>query len=182
MAEGLRASDGGGDIWPSFGDQLLAQIKTPHLYRFAATNAPTLVLYADDGSVYLERWAMKRDKSGVMYVHRFSGPDPDRPLHDHPYDFVSIILAGGYTETVQNAEGGLDTVKRCAGDVILRRAETPHRITEIAAPGQTWSLVLSGPRVRTFGFHTDDGWMPWEPYEAARKATLAAAASEQADG
>ena len=38
-------------------------------------------------------WPWKR-----FYLHIFSRPDKDRELHDHPWNFTTIVLFGGYDE------------------------------------------------------------------------------------
>lgn len=51
-----------------------------------------------DGLVYLERWGLESDRIGGIFLHRMDAPDPGVDLHDHPWAFVSIVLAGGYSE------------------------------------------------------------------------------------
>lgn len=51
-----------------------------------------------DGATFLRRRGLEHDRVGGVLVHRIDGPDPGLDLHDHPWEFVSIVLRGGYTE------------------------------------------------------------------------------------
>lgn len=158
------ASDGGAFLKHRPWIAPLALLDQRKLYEFAARRRPDQSLTDPaTGRHYLDRWILNRSDAGVEYLHRFNGPDPNRAPHDHPYDFVSVILDGGYIEET-GAGDATRTVTRSRGDVILRRAEDPHSITQILKPGHTWSLVMGGIRFRQWGFHTADGWIDWETY------------------
>lgn len=114
---------------------------------------------ARDGRPYLTRWRLIQTPLFAAYLHRFWAPDHDEDFHDHPWDFVSIVLAGGYVE-----ERGwpLRVERRGRGSVAYRRAEDLHRIASVIVP--TWTLVLCGRRRREWGFQTPHGWVQWEEY------------------
>lgn len=48
-----------------------------------------------DGRIYLDRWGVERKWLGGIFLHRMQGPDPGIDLHDHPWAFVSMVIAGG---------------------------------------------------------------------------------------
>lgn len=54
---------------------------------------------------------------------------------------------------------------RRQGDITLRLPRTLHRI-EIAEGNAVRTLFITGPRVRMWGFETDQGWLPHEEYLA----------------
>ena len=54
---------------------------------------------------FLWRWNLMYRKGFTVKLHRFLRSDPARDLHDHPWDFVSIILWGGYYEETESGEG-----------------------------------------------------------------------------
>jgi hypothetical protein len=62
----------------------------------------------DDEAVYLRRWFLyprvpENDKqSRRLYLHKFFRSDKDRDLHDHPWNFRSLILTAGYWEHSYN--------------------------------------------------------------------------------
>lgn len=82
-------------------------------------------------------------------------------LHDHPWDFVSVILKGRYIETTPAGD-----TEYVAGCVLPRPAEALHRL---ALPdGPVWTFVITSSARRAWGFATDDGWVPWRTYTGQR--------------
>lgn len=119
-----------------------------------------------DGLVYLRRWHLRKDcTQGNIYLHNVVRNDPDSCCHDHPWDSSSIILTGVLSEDVLNDEGNMvqgSTYR--PGDIVNRKAEDAHRL--IIEEGPCWTLFMTGPVRRKWGFHTPDGWMPWREFVA----------------
>jgi len=93
--------------------------------------------------------------------------DNDTALHDHPWWNVSLLLKGDYLEhTIK--EGGINYKKQyCARDLKFRTAKSPHRI-EINN-GPSWSLFITGPTIRGWGFHCPKRWVPWKEFVKPEK-------------
>lgn len=109
---------------------------------------------------YLRRWwLIPRNRFFNVYLHQFCRSDDDRALHDHPWWNVSILLDGRYIEHTIDAGGVNRRVERRAGDLKFRRACSAHRI-ELHA-GKCWTLFITGPRLREWGFHCPQGWRHW---------------------
>jgi hypothetical protein len=109
-------------------------------------------------SPYLKRWyVIPRNPVFNVYLHQFLRDDDDRALHDHPSDNVSILLVGSYREHLESGSR-----VKCAGDVIRRTATMPHRIQLITKT--CWTLFITGPRKRVWGFHCPRGWIPWQEF------------------
>jgi len=125
-----------------------------------------------DGS----RW----ESGNSVLLHYFARGDDDQSLHDHPWNFTTRILAGGYIEHLppeswrvahpSHRDGyrlgipGPDWEAvlrpRGAGDTIIHQAEDLHCVGS-TAPG-TWTLVSTGARRREWGFHPPG--KPWIGY------------------
>jgi hypothetical protein len=118
---------------------------------------------------YLLRWFVKpkQEGEGNVYLHCFRRSDFDRALHDHPWESASILLCGEYLE--HTPEG---TFHRKAGDVVVREAEAQHRIQLMTNDEGTelpcWSLFITGPKVREWGFHCPQGFVHWTDFVANR--------------
>lgn len=145
------------------------------LLGIAARRAPDFVVGKAGGHVYLRRWwVIPRNPLFNIYLHEFVNSDDDRALHDHPWPSISIVLSGLYTELLpahpQQSAGwdympnGLVRVLRRPGDVIPRRATLRHRIEVSPALGSCWTLFITGPVVREWGFHCRAGWVPWRKF------------------
>ena len=131
------------------------------LHRFSA-GRPCRLITGDQGEPYLERYYLTGLFGWHLYLHRFVDSDPDRGLHDHPWNRAfSLILTGGYDEiralvgppTRPDDSGNERTVRRfrAPGRLNRLRGHDYHRV--VLRPGvPAWTLFLHGPRVKGWGF------------------------------
>lgn len=115
---------------------------------------------------YLLRWWLIRNRFFNVYLHHIRRDDDDRALHDHPWWNVSILLRGAYEEITPRG-----TVRRQAPCVVFRRATDAHRLKlpiENGGIRYVWSLFITGPRVREWGFICPQGWRVWHEFVDAR--------------
>jgi hypothetical protein len=109
---------------------------------------------------YMARHYLRRGYDWAVQFHHLLTDDPDPDLHDHPWDFTSLLLTGGYRE--YSPDGAVEFRAPC---VVSRRAESPHRLELLDGP--MWTLVSAGPVRRRWGFHTARGWVPWREYRSS---------------
>ena len=124
------------------------------------------------GEVYLDPWYLKRapDKANY-YLHCFRTDDPnDRGLHDHPWDSLSILLAGEQQEIWRSTGTHLKTNERTLKpfDVVHRPAHFTHRL--IITKHTPITLFVTGPCVRRWGFwpmdeRSDPVFTPWTRHD-----------------
>lgn len=115
---------------------------------------------------YLHRWYLKpRDKKGNIYLHHIIQPDVP-VLHDHPWDFQSTILHGGYDEVFHNNIFMHGKMYHGQGTAFVRSMTDQHYISDVQP--DTWSLVLTGPVERNWGFWIDGEFIPHEDYRTHR--------------
>jgi hypothetical protein len=115
---------------------------------------------------YMRRWfVIPRNNFFNIYLHQILRSDDDRALHDHPWVNCSILLNGRYVEHTISS-GGINRRKEYrAGDIKFRGARSAHRLELV--DGQCWSLFITGPRLREWGFHcVDKGWVHWREFTA----------------
>jgi hypothetical protein len=110
------------------------------------------------------RYLVPRNQICSIYLHQFLRDDDDRALHDHPWWFVSLILKGGYCEVT---EGGIK-IRNCFS-VAFRPALHRHRVVLWRTPKSNeaipcWTLVITGPKKRTWGFWCPKGFVPWREF------------------
>lgn len=106
---------------------------------------------------YMERYFLLGNNkgSGSRFHHILKSDVAD--LHDHPWNFVSVIISGRYIETTPTTEHEYGP-----GSVLVRTAEQLHRLT--LPDGPVWTFIsVSKPR-RKWGFQTSDGWVHWSRY------------------
>lgn len=121
----------------------------------------------NDGELYLVRLRIVQTPWFGVYLHNINEPDFDRDPHDHPWNFLSFIVRGGYTERIwaRPADRRLGSYQRRWNRFTWHRMtmEKAHQIEEVQP--NTVSLILTGPRTRNWGFWTEDGWVEWREYE-----------------
>lgn len=147
-------------------DRLLSPGDFNTAYSFVGDRlAKPDVIIAPDGSPYLYRWhVVPRNARANVYFHIQIGDDPERPLHDHPWENQSVILAGGYIELradMHSAQWGVqDRRTRHAGDVVNRAASDAHRLLLLPGAPYTMTMFSTGPTVRPWGFWCPIGTPP----------------------
>lgn len=122
---------------------------------------------------YLLRWFLiPRNRLFNVYLHKFVRDDDDRALHDHPWWFISIMLRGMYTEVVaHDDEGNGRGFVRAAPSIAFRTATHRHRVVLETREGKSvpcWTVVITGPRVREWGFWCPQGWRHWKEFTAGK--------------
>ena len=146
----------------------------------------------DVNKLYLTRYTLLETKYFQVCIHVFHRSDgPD--LHDHPWNFLSLILWNGYIEHTpeQPHEQGLsnsNTLRRRVwpGMILFRRATHIHRVELLKGsyvqnhfferPGigqydkKAVILVIMGRKFREWNFFTRSGFkMNWKDYFTANR-------------
>lgn len=126
------------------------------LYRISA-RLPCRFIDGEQGEPYLERYYIFGALGWHAYLHRFVDSDPDRGLHDHPWNrAVSLVLSGGYDEQ-RSGNGDADGISvRNIRPFRLNflRGEDFHRVV-LRRGRPAWTLFIHGPRVKGWGFMQD---------------------------
>lgn len=133
------------------------------LSRIPLRRSPDFIIGGAEAPYMRRWWVIPRNPVSNIYLHQILRSDDDRALHDHMYVNASVLLQGSYVEHTIEAGGVHKRVERRAGDVVLRLPSTAHRL-EVSEP--CWSLFVTGPRVREWGFHCPRGWVHWRAFTA----------------
>lgn len=119
-------------------------------------------------AAYMHRISLWKTSVFEIRLHWIVTPDWGEHTHDHPFDFVRAVLNGGYTERVVKVDPDdpqvvtLKTQEHKKGDISFVRAETQHLINEVHP--DTFTLVVTGPKRRDWGFQVGGSWVYWEDY------------------
>lgn len=147
-----------------------------------ATVVPPDFIIGPHAAPYLRRWwILPRNRWFNIYLHNILRSDDDRALHDHPWINLSILLKGSYSEIVPRSGVSpadaarnnrlLETVTRTAGTLsgfAFRRAEQAHRLVITPGAPPVWTLFITGPIVRPWGFHCPKRGVPWKEFVSDR--------------
>lgn len=150
---------------PALVDRLIAR----------AERTPYFHIVDSDGSVYMRRWwlmptwCLELDDAGHLMprswmpfsirIHHICRPDHDRDLHDHPFNYRTVILRGGYVE--EDIFGDMHV--RFEGDTVAATANTFHRIAHVS-DGGVWTLFIMGRRINAWGFLCGGRKVHWRKY------------------
>lgn len=122
---------------------------------------PCRFIDGEGGEPYLERYYLLGALGWHVYLHRFVDSDPDRGLHDHPWDrALSLVLVAGYDEMRGDA-GTAETTRRFVGPWRLNRlrGDDFHRVV-LRGGRPAWTLFLHGPRAKGWGFVQNGVYRP----------------------
>lgn len=152
-------------------------VRHPFIVEWIIRNAQSKPYFHLDG--YMHRWWLTPswmlgvDKNGDPFpyewvpmifkarVHHILRADKDRHKHDHPADNRSIVLKKEYDE--EDVFDNVKTVK--AGQTVLRRAETFHRIVWVP-DGGVWTIWFMAEKRNDWGFLVDGRKVYYKTYFA----------------
>lgn len=128
----------------------------------------TSEIKSKEGVVHFKRFCYFSCKWFGIYKHIITQADKDRHEHDHPWDFWSFILEGGYAEYVNGELQARDLFS-----LKYNKAEFHHKLAGIIGTNDRCvTLVVTGPRRREWGYRVDktkDGWLSgWINHKAYR--------------
>lgn len=124
---------------------------------------------------YAERWVLPLGPLGSIRLHRWFRSDDKRAKHDHPSDFITLVLWGSYTDLCDGkgsrpiephrcglchgrpgiicdiCGNGMRNEKMTPGKLRRRHAEHRHTVDVISS---CWTLLYFWPERREWGFWT----------------------------
>lgn len=127
-----------------------------------------------EGTVARPGWRWQNHGIGAVRIHCIVASDDSRAFHDHPWPFAAIGLAGSYVEetpfigndgTVPLPGQATNWRRRFRAPFInIKRATDLHVLT--VDPGPVWTLFLTRPKQRSWGFGGPFGWLGWRTFDA----------------
>lgn len=154
------------------------------LIRIGLNRSPDFIVGGHDRP-YLRRWFLiPRNRFLNVYLHQFLRDDDDRALHDHPWAWCSILLRGAYVEHTIAAGGVHCRQLRQAPSIKVSGPWRAHRVELLSGLVSgtagtdwvllddydetrrmpAWTLFITGPRMRSWGFHCERRWVDWREF------------------
>lgn len=112
----------------------------------------------DGDKPYLTRYTLISIPGFILCIHVFHRSDAD-DLHDHPWNFTSLILWRGYRE--ETADG---KKKRVWPGMVLRRKATHRHRVELVNGKKAVTLVIMGKYRKSWGFWEAGKFIDWRKY------------------
>jgi len=117
--------------------------------------------------LYLRRWKLfPRNKVFNIYLHQILLSD-ERVYHDHRYASLSFVLKGRMMESIYPDRVRLVKPWRAyyRGSTLLHFLNLlPEEPLRIFGEKPVWTLFITGPEVKRWGFMTEQGWVENEEY------------------
>lgn len=116
------------------------------------------------GVLHFRRWRILSLPFLSVYIHQIYKPDEDPFLHDHPWNYFSLILKGSYIEQTPTS---LNTMT--PGKFVFKKATNFHKIQKVLAP--TVTLFCTGRRLRDWGYNIPppNNTLNWVQHEEYRR-------------
>lgn len=155
----------------------------PYLYRWHLLRVPFVVAlrtyarrffpplgpYAHAVVRASELLTRVRSRTPAVFLHRTFRADPGRDVHNHPWPWAgTFVLWGGYVQLIKER---LPTGYYSERFVRVDRwtwhrdgfyPNQYHRIVSVKP--NTWTLFVTGPRLRDWGFLVRGAHIRWRPY------------------
>jgi hypothetical protein len=113
------------------------------------------------------RYQLVKTRWFNIYLHQLYAPTWHPECHDHPWGFIAILLKRGYLERVVRMDPETlytEDIRRRPGSILFRPATFAHNV--ITPYGESWSLILTTPKSRDWGFKPcDRPYDPSKPYK-----------------
>lgn len=143
----------------------------------AERRQPDFIVGGPESPYLLRWWLVPRNRWFNVYLHHFLRDDDDRALHDHPWFWCSILMVGSYIEHTVAAGGIHRRQIREAPSIKISGPWRAHRIEllpntpnpanafETWPRKPCWTLFITGPRIRDWGFHCPQrGWVHYRDF------------------
>jgi hypothetical protein len=119
-----------------------------------------------EGKLHFRRWQILKTPWFSIYIHGIYAPDQDKHLHNHPWDYKSLVLKGSYIEETNN---GVNLLK--FGSVTSRNGEDYHKIKTLLT-NSVYTLFIVSPAKRTWGYQVNGKCMYNEEYRKLKNQNL----------
>lgn len=136
------------------------------LWWLAMDREPDIVIGGWENPYLIRWWLIPRNRFLNIYLHAFMRSDDDRALHDHPWANLSILLQGEYTEHSLKGQ----RIVRAGGCRLRLTGRFAHRIE--LHNGPCWTLFITGPKYREWGFLCPQGWRHWREFTSGTDGSL----------
>jgi hypothetical protein len=110
------------------------------------------------GKLHFRRWQILKTRWFSIWIHCIYAPDEDKHLHNHPWDFKSMVIKGSYLEETENGN-----IFQKFGKFNSRNGDDFHKILKLNTE-KVYSLFFVTPPKREWGYKVDGKFIQHEEY------------------
>lgn len=117
-----------------------------------------------EGVIHFLRYRLISTPWFKLYLHKICRSDEDNHMHDHPWNFASLILSGSYLEKYFVAGNWGEEIERVRkpGNMVRHHHTDVHKLS-LSTPF-VWTLVFASGKVQPWGYQTQFGWIDHVSY------------------
>lgn len=119
-----------------------------------------------EGKLHFRRWQLLKTRWFSIYIHGIYAADQDKHLHNHPWDYKSLVLKGSY---IEETNSGINTLQ--FGTITYRNGKDYHKIKTLLTKS-VYTLFIVSPVKRIWGYQVDGSWMNHEEYRKLKNQNL----------
>lgn len=116
-----------------------------------------------DGVVHFRRWRILYTPWFKINLHGIYKHDEDKHLHNHPWNFLSIVLSGWYVEDI---DGKLNL--RYPGQIAKRTKKIFHKISSVCSKS-VYTLNIMWGKQEVWGYQVDGKFIDHETYRELKR-------------
>ncbi len=117
-----------------------------------------------NGELHFIRWEIFSIGNFSMNIHAIYKADEDRHLHNHPWNFMNIILKGSYIELLPNGKVRLKTFLSTS----IRKADKFHKIGEVVSKS-VYTLNFMWGKRKDWGYDVNGKFVQHEEYRKLKR-------------
>lgn len=99
-----------------------------------------------EGVLHFRRWQLLKTRWFTIYIHGIYHKDEDTHLHNHPWNFINMILKGSYTEQTVNG-----TILQKPFRINKRKGSDYHKILNVHT-NVVYTLFIIGSKRMEWGY------------------------------
>ncbi len=113
-----------------------------------------------EGVLHFKRWRILYTPWFSINLHGIYKADEDKHLHNHPWNFIGIILRGCYTERLE----GVPAKIRFPGNIQKRTKKVFHKINTLHSKAVYTLNFMWGTEEGDWGYKVDGKYIDHETY------------------
>lgn len=117
-----------------------------------------------DGVVHFRRWRIISTPWFTINLHGIYKADEDLHLHNHPWNFISLVLKGWYVEELESCKLNL----RSPFSIAMRKKERFHKI-ETLITKSVYTLNFMWGKENKWGYEVDGKFVGHEEYRELKR-------------
>lgn len=117
-----------------------------------------------EGVLHFRRWRILWTPWFTINFHGIYHHDEDEHLHSHPWNFISMVLKGSYTERLESG-----AKLRYPGNVEKRTKDVFHKILTLHSKAVYTLNVMWGAEEGSWGYKVDGKYIDHKTYRELKR-------------